>query len=133
MKSRNKIRTLESKVLVDTNIIVRNLIDDNDKFSSLLSTADEVHIPLPIFFETIFVLEKVYKLPRETISEYIATIISYENIKTEEDILKKSMTLYTLEKGLSIIDCYLLTYAKQNKLEIQTLDKVLLKALQKRS
>ena len=116
-----------NKALVDTNIIIRALIDRNDVFNDIVETYSEVHIPLSIFFETVFVLEKIYKQARPIIVDYISTIISYENILTEKEILKKILEIYLDRAGLSIIDCFLLAYSNTHKLELKTFDKDLAK------
>lgn len=116
-----------NKALVDTNIIIRALIDRNDVFNDIVETYSEVHIPLSIFFETVFVLEKIYKQARPIIVDYISTIISYENILTEKEILKKILEIYLDRTELSIIDCFLLAYSNTHKLELKTFDKDLAK------
>ena len=110
-------------VVIDTNIIIRALIDEDSKLTKILASTDEVHIPLPIFFETAFVLEKFYKQSRETIIDYIFTIISYDNVFTDKNSLKEILYLYQRKHNLSIIDCFLSTYAKIYNLKIKTLDK----------
>ncbi|PJA40304.1 hypothetical protein CO178_02385 [candidate division WWE3 bacterium CG_4_9_14_3_um_filter_34_6] len=116
-----------NKALVDTNIIIRALIDRNDVFNDIVETYSEVHIPLSIFFETVFVLEKIYKQARPIIVDYISTIISYENILAEKEILKEILEIYLDRAGLSIIDCFLLAYSNTHKLELKTFDKDLAK------
>ena len=117
-----------SRILVDTNIVIRALIDDNDIFQKLVENSDEVHIPLPVFFEIVFVLEKIHRQTRITIVDYLSTVISYENIITENDTLKEVMEIYLNNTNLSVIDCFLLIYADKNKVELKTLDKSLAKA-----
>lgn len=114
-----------SRVVVDTNILIRALIDDNAELSKIVSSVDEVYIPLPIFFETVFVLEKFYKQSREVIIDYISTITSYDNVLTDKDDLKEILDTYARKRSLSIIDCLLMAYAGINNLEIRTLDKTL--------
>jgi predicted nucleic-acid-binding protein len=116
---------VRNKVVVDTNILIRALIDDNAELSKTVANTDEVHIPLPIFFETVFVLEKLYKLPREVIIDYISTITSYDNVLTDKDGLREILDTYSRKNKLSIIDCFLTAYAYINNLEIRTLDKAL--------
>lgn len=127
---KNKIKTSQG-VVVDTNILIRALIDENPELTKIISNTDEVHIPLPIFFETVFVLEKFYKQPRETIVDYVFTIISYDNVFTDKNSLKEILYIYTRKPKLSIIDCFLITYAKIYNLKIKTLDMDLRKQLVK--
>lgn len=116
-------------VVVDTNILIRALIDENPELTKIIASTDEIHIPLPIFFETVFVLEKFYKQSREMIIDYIFTIISYDNVLTDKNSLKEILYTYERKHNLSIIDCFLITYAKIYNLKIKTLDKALRKQL----
>ena len=118
-----------NRILLDTNILIRALIDDDTKMARMVESADEVHIPLPIFFETIFVLEKIYKQTRELIIDYISTIVSYDNVITDKNGLKEVLYIYGGKNNLSIIDCYLLAYASINNIKLKTLDKDLKKYL----
>ena len=124
----DKVR-LSKRVVIDTNILIRALIDENPELTKIISNTDEVHIPLPIFFEIIFVLEKFYKQPRETIVDYVFTIISYDNVFTDKSSLKEILYVYERKHNLSIIDCFLITYAKIYNLKVKTLDKALMKYL----
>jgi predicted nucleic acid-binding protein len=119
---------LTSKVLIDTNILIRALVDKNDMLLDLIENTDETHIPLPVFFEAIFVLEKFYKQSRTTIVDYVSTIISYDNVVTDFEALKNSLGIYISKHSLSIVDCFLLVYSKKHKIELKTLDKTLAKA-----
>jgi predicted nucleic acid-binding protein len=135
MKTRTKNEALKDKikishgVVVDTNILIRALIDENSELTKIIANTNEVHIPLPIFFETAFVLEKFYKQSREMIIDYIFTIISYDNVFTDKNSLKEILYLYERKHNLSIIDCFLITYAKIYNLKVITLDKALKKQL----
>ncbi|HPD74115.1 MAG TPA: PIN domain-containing protein [bacterium] len=124
----DKVR-LSKGVVIDTNILIRALIDENPELTKIISNTDEVHIPLPIFFETIFVLEKFYKQSRKMIIDYIFTIISYDNVLTDKSSLKEILYMYERKPKLSVADCFLITYAKINNLKIKTLDKALKKDL----
>jgi len=121
--------SFKSRVAIDTNILVRALIDKNDLLAKILETAQEAHIPLPIFFETIFVLEKVYKQHRDVITNYVSTLISYQNVLTDSEILKDSVSIYRNNKNLSIIDCFALAYSNKNSLELITFDRKLIRGV----
>lgn len=125
---KDKIKTLHG-VVVDTNILIRALIDENPELTKIIANTNEVHIPLPIFFETAFVLEKFYKQSREMIIDYFFTIISYDNIFTDRSTLKEILYTYERKHNLSIIDCFLVTYSNIYNVKIKTLDKSLRKYL----
>lgn len=112
--------------ILDTNILVRALIDKNEELAKSLEGSSPVHIPLPIIFETIFVLEKVYKLNRNVIADYISTVLSYENVESENVIAGQIIDLYLKKKRLSVIDCYLLVYSKMYGLKLNSFDRTLI-------
>lgn len=122
----DKVR-LSKGVVIDTNLLIRALIDESPELTKIIANTDEVHIPLPIFFETAFVLEKFYKQSREMIIDYIFTIVSYDNVFTDKNSLKEILYIYERKHSLSIIDCFLITYAKIYNLKVKTLDKSLKK------
>ena len=133
VKKRSKGIKKIGGVVLDTNIIIRALTDDDPELSRIISMEEEIHIPLPIFFEVVFVLEKIYKQPREMIIDYISTITSYDNIFTDKNTLKEMLYIYGNENTLSIIDCFLFTYAKTNNVKLTTLDKDLKRYVGKNS
>ncbi len=124
----DKVR-LSKGVVIDTNILIRALIDENPELTKIIANTDEVHIPLPIFFETVFVLEKFYKQSREMIIDFVFTIISYDNVFTDKNSLKEILYIYGRKPKLSIIDCFIVTYSNIYNVKIKTLDKALRKYL----
>jgi predicted nucleic-acid-binding protein len=115
------------KAFIDTSVILRLLIKDDDIKKSavekLLKEAKDKGITiylLPVaVMETVFVLEKVYKIDRKEIKELLLAILNTPEIKIEmEDVFRKALEVYEgknvkfadaimgywgLEKGLSTV------------------------------
>ena len=94
---------ITNKAFVDTSVILRILVkdDDNKRKNSiaLIKNAKNKGLSLYILpialIETVFVLEKVYKLPKETIKELIEAILNTPELKVElEDIFRKAISEY---------------------------------------
>ena len=114
------------KCFVDTNIIIRYFVDSDQKLLSLFETYDEIYIPLPIIFETCFVLEKLYKIPRNKIFKEITNLLLEEKV-ISEDYVDEILAMYKVKKSLSVVDCYTLIHSKNLNLTLETFDKDLLK------
>jgi len=55
-------------------------IDSDKRLLDLFETNKEVHIPLPILFETIFVLEKIYKIPKHDVISQVSNLLIQKNV-----------------------------------------------------
>lgn len=114
-------------IIVDTNIIMRHLLND-DKEQSLklleLLENDEVIIINEVLFECIYVLNKVYKLNRTEISLLLSQLLITQNIKSNSDLLLKSLKIYQ-DTSLDFVDCLLISYNQLNNYQVVTFDKKL--------
>ena len=119
------------KVLVDTNVFIRFLLNDIpaqvEKAEELFYKAKkgiiEIIIPEIVIFEIEFILSKYYGLPKTSIVEKINSILSQEYFTVEyKNVFLKSIAIYQKEK-LSLVDCFLLAKANIEELELFTFDK----------
>ncbi|OIN97411.1 hypothetical protein AUJ66_03410 [Candidatus Desantisbacteria bacterium CG1_02_38_46] len=101
-----------SKAFLDTNIILRLLIkDDEVKIKScleLIKNANEREASLYLLpvtiLEIVWVLEKVYKYSRQNIVELVGAILNTPGIKTEsEEVFRKALSDYET-KGIKFAD-----------------------------
>jgi len=109
--------------LVDTNVILRYLLDDHPDLSSrarnfmdsVSNGNKEIFILESVFTECIFVLEKFYKIPREKITE---TMIQFLNLKgvvnANTDILMNALLRYR-DHNIPIVDCILAANSSRQK------------------
>src|SRR3990167_7386040 len=102
------------KVFVDTSVIIRFFVDGDKK--------------LLVLFETIFVLEKVYKVPKQNVISQVSNLLIQKNVVTDK-LSKKIMSLYKSRQKLSVVDCYALAYCKNSGIKLETNDKDLARAV----
>lgn len=120
-------RVTEKICVIDTNVLVRHLHDGDKKLSEVLERYDKVIIPLTVWFETVFVLEKVYKIERDMIEGGLLLVLTNKKIETDKGVLIKVLRNYVENSGLSVVDCYLWAEANENGVELITYDRKLMK------
>ena len=126
------------KKIIDTNLIVRYLVNDQpahykkarDFFDFVKLGKIKAILEQTVFTETIFVLDKIYEIPKDKISETLSELLSYKGIYNhEKEVLLNSLTIYS-NTNLHIVDCIILAKAKLQGLTIQSFDQELLKHYQ---
>jgi predicted nucleic-acid-binding protein len=72
------------KVTVDTNVLVRAVVEDDQKQAAaaarLLRQADLIAVSLPCLCEFVWVLDRVYDFGREETAETIEALLGAENV-----------------------------------------------------
>jgi len=115
---------------LDTNYILRYLLNDDEKMASIAEEVilhKEVHISNEVWAEVVYVLEGVYGLEKEEISDVLLSLLKSDNIKVIDKYkLFKALELFALKK-LDFVDCLLCAYANID--EIRTFDKQLNKCV----
>lgn len=119
-----------SKAFIDTSVILRLLVRDDDikrkNAEKLIKGAKDKGITLYLLpvavMETVFVLEKVYKLEKKSIKDLVTALLNTPEIKVEmEDVFKNAIDVYAsknvkfadavmgywgLDKGIPVIYTY---------------------------
>lgn len=118
--------------IIDANVILRFfLADDEEKFLKakefirrLEFGEDEVLLTEIVFVEIVWVLNKVYNIPRKEISVKCLKLINYSGLKTvfDKDIFKESLNLYAIHP-VDIQDIFLAVLAKHKDGIIISFDK----------
>jgi len=121
--------------VLDTNILVRHLTQDDAALSTratafLLEVAKgsiSVLLPDAIVFETVFTLERPYKVAREAIAERLLEILELQHVVCPGgDMFRDVFELYIAHPGLSFVDCYLAVIAIAEDINcVATFDKKL--------
>lgn len=118
-------------VVLDTNIILRYLLNDNDQLAEEAETIiknESVCVTVEIVAEIVYVLKKVYGIERSVIKESLISFLS-EVQSNEMEVIKRGLITYG-EKNLDFVDCILYAYHEVKKYEIKTFDKKLKRLLQ---
>jgi len=119
-------------LLIDANAVLRYILNDNsdmaNKVEELLDSKT-VTLRNEILAEVVYVLEKVYKLPRDRIHSVIVQFLDLENT----NICDKAVILLALETfaqtRLDFVDTLLYAYHTIEEVDIFTFDKKLITIL----
>jgi predicted nucleic-acid-binding protein len=104
-----------AKSLPDTNIIVRYLVKDNialytkakDFFDKVRDGSEKAVILESVIAECIYVLTKIYQVPKDKASNSLIDILHYKGIANDDQKeLIRALTLF-LQRGIDIVDCIL--------------------------
>lgn len=99
----------------DTDIIVRYLVRDNERlyekaksyFDKVQDGGEKAVILESVVAECVYVLTKIYKVPREKSADSIRDILHYKGIaNSDQRELIHALTLFS-ENNLDIVDCIL--------------------------
>lgn len=128
-----KEQSLMNMKIADTNIFIRHLLKDNiEQYAKTEQyfLDEEIYFPIEIVSEVVFVLSKVYQIPRESIKESLLKILNYENINCpEKELITKSLEVFSIS-NLGFIDCILYSYNEIKNIEVLSFDESLVKSIQ---
>lgn len=113
-------------VMLDTNIILRYLLNDDERMASEAERViknTSVQVTIEIFAEVIYVLKGVYHIDRTEIRQCLFEFLS-EVTTPEPEVLKLGIETYA-EQNLDFPDCILYAYHKIKGYEVKTFDKKL--------
>ena len=118
--------------IVDANVILRFFVRDNEEqflrakaFIQRLELGKEnVLMTEIVFAEVVWVLNKVYEVPRQEIADTFSKVIGYQGIRTmlEKEIFQESLRLYA-KHSWDIQDVFLSVLSKNKGCPIITFDK----------
>ena len=120
------------KVVIDTNLLVRYLINDDQKkadaVDNLLDKAikGEVRIIVPsvVIAELVWVLESFYQLEAGAILELVEAIVNTSGLDvTDKSTVISALRLYK-NRNIDFIDAWIIEFAKERGIKtIYTFDK----------
>ena len=115
---------------VDTNIILRVILRDNEELSPLareILRTNECYVLPEVIPEVVYVLNKVYKFNRKDIANALLQLLPLVVVK---DVRLTRLALnYFAELNFDYVDCILLARNKLYGHQVATLDKKLEKAI----
>ena|SRR3990170_4649245 len=115
-----------SKNLLDTNLIIRFLVDDDpqkvSRVERLLKNKDNTNILLDtIVAEIIWVLSSYYSLKKTEVIEKIRALIHVDTIECNAVLINKALSLWE-ENNISYIDSYLAAVASLGNISLFSYD-----------
>lgn len=118
--------------IIDANIILRYLLNDVEELSEKAEEIienNDVFVPNEVIAEVVYVLEKVYKVERIEIYNYLTEFFEKQNISVpDKDVIFAALKLFSSKK-LDFVDTILYAYAKVKDYEVFTFDKKLKKTI----
>jgi predicted nucleic-acid-binding protein len=119
---------MKSMEIVDANVVLRYLLNDNEIYSresAFIIEKTDIYIPFEVLAEVVYVLEKVYDVPRKDILNALSLLIEYPNIETNnKKVFQKALETYHI-KNIDFIDAILIGYNHLSNATIHTFDKKL--------
>jgi predicted nucleic-acid-binding protein len=114
--------------LADAKVILRYLLRENSKMvdqAIALIAGHSVVARYEIIAEVVYVLQKVYALPKEEIAKVLRRFVSLPNISAEyPPIIAKALDVFATQK-LDFVDCLLCAFHLVAGYEVFTFDKKL--------
>ena len=121
--------------IIDANIVLRYLLRDNieqHKKAVVIIESNRLFIPNEIAAEIVYVLERVYEIPKKEIKEVLTLLFTKENFEfIDKDVILFALRYYA-EYNLDYADALLVSYIKIHKAEVLTFDKKLIKIIDKK-
>lgn len=118
--------------IIDANGILRFFLADEVRqfqkakvfFERVELGEEEILLTEIVFVEVVWVLHKVYTIPRKDISEKISKFIQFRGVKTilEKELFRESLKLYALS-SIDIQDIFLAVLSKRKNRTVITFDK----------
>jgi len=121
---------MSSRRLIDTNLIVRHLVQDHEKHAreaaKLFDACDSGVLVLvvhpAVLAECVFVLESFYEHPRRDIAAAMAKLIGSPGVESgDADVYLDALSRYGRTK-VHFVDCIIAAAARDQRVSVATLD-----------
>jgi predicted nucleic-acid-binding protein len=121
--------------LLDTNIIIRFLVGDNEEhlaksteyFEQIELGSMEVEILSDVLMEAFFVLTKFYKVPKVEVISDLKTILSFEGVVNKDKVILFETLSIIENKNIDFVDALIYAKCKFQNYEKLSFDKDLSK------
>ena len=121
--------------LLDTNIIIRFLVGDNEEhlaksteyFEQIELGSMEVEILSDVLMEAFFVLTKFYKVPKVEVISDLKTILSFEGVVNKDKVILFETLSIIENKNIDFVDALISAKCKFQNYEKLSFDKDLSK------
>jgi len=115
-------------LIIDANAILRYVLYDNEDMAKKVNDlilSSKITVRYEVMAEVVYVLEKVYAMPRSEIVDGIKVFLDLPNIETEtEKVLQLALETYASVK-MDFVDCLLYGFNALCGYDIFTFDKKL--------
>lgn len=123
----------QTKTLPDTNIIIRYLVRDDaaqyalakEFFDNVRNGKKKAVILESVIAECIYILVKIYKVPKDMAAESLMDILHYKGIANHDQKELISALKLFAERNIDIVDCILCVKASETDASLFSFDKEL--------
>ncbi len=122
-------------ILIDANIILRYLLNDHPQFSQQAAQIidnQSVSAPIEVICEVVYVLYKVYQIPKTEIQQQISSLLDENLITVDKPEVVKYALLSFVNDNIDIVDAILLAYCIIENKSVLTFDKKLNQCLERK-
>mgnify|MGYP000035219440 CR=1 FL=1 len=129
---------MQGKVsIVDANVLLRYLLRDDERlyrkaegfFREVFAGRRFAYLLQAVVAEVVYVFAKVYRVPREEISEILLELLSRRGVRVQDkEVTLEALRLYG-RKNLDFVDCLICAYGKSA--EVFSFDKGITGCLKK--
>lgn len=120
--------------ILDTNMIIRYLIKDNEDMAEqvkhILKTEEVLVLP-EVIAEVIYVMIKVYEYDRIIVADTLLRFVNLSAVVLDKPEVVKTGLKFFRDTSLDFVDCLLCAYHTEQGYEICTFDKKLNKLIEK--
>ncbi len=117
--------------LLDTNIIIRFLVGDNEKFleestkyfEQIEQGSLKVEILSEVLMEAFFVLTKFYKIPKDEVIGDLKTILSFEGVVNMNTLILFETLSIIENKNIDFVDALICAKCKLQNFDKLSFDK----------
>ena len=117
--------------LLDTNMIIRFLVGDNEEhlaksteyFEQIELGSMEVEILSDVLMEAFFVLTKFYKVPKVEVISDLKTILSFEGVVNKDKVILFETLSIIENKNIDFVDALICAKCKFQNYEKLSFDK----------
>ena len=110
----------DTRVVVDTNLLVRYLTEDDPakamSVDALLKKARlgkiKILFPSVVVAELVWVLESFYRMSREQISELVNAILHTPGIEVQDEAIISGATRFYGQTNIDFVDAWIIEFAK---------------------
>lgn len=113
------------KILVDTNVVLRYLLNDNKEQAQIAKNVIEggAFLLPEVLMETSHVLRTFYEVDRQKISTQLLIILDWVEME-RKNVMIRAVEIFA-ETKLDFVDCILAAYNELENAEVFTFDKKL--------
>ena len=111
----------KNTIIIDANVILRYLLKDNKKFykeaealfDDVFSGKKKIWIMHSVIAEVVYVLLKLYSVPRKEIAEVLTELVKIKGVNVQDkEVLLDAFKIFK-NRNLDFVDCLLCAYSKK--------------------